>query len=78
MCYAWERWELADGTTCKPGGERIAPSIDPADVAAALDVQAALVRRLKEEEGLTNADAEVKVAVAELLRLKALLPPPDE
>ena len=33
--------------------------------------QAAEVRRLKEEEGLANADPRVEAAVAELLRLKA-------
>ena len=35
--------------------------------------QAAEVRRLKEEEGLGNSDPRVEAAVAELLRLKALL-----
>ena len=35
--------------------------------------QAAVVRDLKEEQGLGNGDPEVKAAVAELLRLKALL-----
>ena len=74
LCYAWERWELEDGTSCKPGGERVAPSIDPAEVQAAVDAQAVAIRALKEEQGLTNSDEEVKEAVAELLRLKALLP----
>ena len=77
LAIAWERWELEDGTTCLPGGERIAPTMDPADVQAAIDAQAARVRSLKEEDGLTNADAEVKEAVSELLRLKALLPPDE-
>ena len=35
--------------------------------------QAAVVRDLKEEQGLGNGDQEVKAAVAELLRLKAIL-----
>jgi len=35
--------------------------------------QAAVVRDLKEEQGLGNGDPEVKAAVAELLRLKAIL-----
>ena len=33
-----------------------------------------ILRMLKEEQGLTNGDDAVKEAVAELLRLKALLP----
>ena len=77
LAYAWHSWELEDGTTCKPGGERIAPEIDPAEVQAALDAQAALIRKMKEEDGLTNQDDEVQDAVAELKRLKALLPPED-
>ena len=77
LAIAWERWELEDGTTCLPGGERIAPTMDPADVQAAIDAQAARVRSLKEEDGLTNEDAEVKDAVSELLRLKALLTPDE-
>ena len=52
--------------------------MDPASVQAAVDEQAALIRKLKEEDGLGNSDAPVKEAVAELLRLKALLPPPEE
>ena len=76
LAYAWEAWEEADGTTCKPGGERIAPSMDPADVQAAVDAQGAKIRQLKDPEGggLTNKDPEVMEAVAELQRLKALLP----
>ena len=36
--------------------------------------QGAEVRRLKEEEGLGNKDPKVEAAVAELLRLKAMMP----
>ena len=50
-----------------------APPIDPAEIQAKIDSQAAVVRDLKEEQGLGNSDPEVKAAVAELLRLKALL-----
>ena len=50
-----------------------APPIDPAEIQAKIDAQAAVVRDLKEEQGLGNSDPEVKAAVAELLRLKALL-----
>ena len=78
VVYAWEEWELADGTTCKPGGVREAPTIDPAEVQAAVDAQGAKIRELKGEGGLTNKDPEVVEAVAELMRLKALLPPPEE
>jgi hypothetical protein len=76
LVYAFSQWELADGTTCEPGGKRTAPSIDPAELIAAVDKQAARVRELK-DSGLTNADAEVKDAVAELLRLKAIVPPEE-
>ena len=46
----------------------------PDDVEAAVAAQGAEVRRLKEEEGLTKKDPRLSEAVAELLRLKALLP----
>ena len=46
----------------------------PDDVEAAVAAQGAKVRRLKEEEGLTKKDPRLAEAVAELLRLKALLP----
>ena len=50
--------------------------MDPADVQAAVDAQAAKIRQLKDPEGggLMNKDPEVMEAVAELQRLKALLP----
>jgi PAS domain-containing protein len=44
-----------------------------ADVEAAVAVAAAEVRRLKEEEGLSNADKEVQAAVEELLERKNAL-----
>ena len=44
-----------------------------AEIQAKIDAQAAVVRDLKEEQGLGNSDPEVKAAVTELLRLKALL-----
>ena len=50
------------------------PSIDPEEAAAMVAAQAQAVRRLKEEDGLTNDDVEVQEAVAELKRLKALVP----
>ena len=59
-----------------PGGAtraRVAP-LTAAGMAESVAAQAAEVRRLKEDEGLANADPAVKAAVAELLRLKALLP----
>ena len=72
--YAFEAWlRDEDGALCKPGGIVEAPPIDPAEIQAKIDAQAAVVRDLKEEQGLGNSDPEVKAAVAELLRLKALL-----
>ena len=68
---AWVRDE--DGALCRPGGIVEAPPIDPAEIQAKIDAQAAVVRYLKEEQGLGNSDPEVKAAVTELLRLKALL-----
>ena len=53
------------------------PNPTPNQVRAAVDAQAAEVRRLKDEEGLGNKDPQVAAAVAELLRLKALLPPEE-
>ena len=72
--YAFENWVRdEDGALCRPGGIVEAPPIDPAEIQAKIDAQAAVVRDLKEEQGLGNSDPEVKAAVAELLRLKALL-----
>ena len=72
--YAFEAWVRdEDGALCRPGGVVEAPPIDPAEIQAKIDSQAAVVRDLKEEQGLGNSDPEVKAAVAELLRLKALL-----
>ena len=47
--------------------------MSPEEVVAAVDAQGKEVRRLK-DEGLGNKSPEVAAAVAELLRLKALLP----
>jgi len=73
LCYAWEEWLLEDGTECAAGGVRRAPAMSSEELTAAVEVQGAEVRRLKEEAGLSNQDAEVKAAVSELLRLKSLL-----
>ena len=48
------------------------PPIDPVEVQEKIDAQASVVRDLK-EDGKGNKDPEVMDAVAELLRLKALL-----
>lgn len=72
LCYAWREWEDADGMICEPGGKRRQPDPTLEEMGAALEAQGAEVRRLKEEEGLGNQDPQVKAAVAELLRLKAL------
>ena len=71
--YAFESWLLEDGCLAKPGGVVLPPPVDPAEVQAKIDAQAAVIRDLKEGQGLGNQDPEVKGAVAELLRLKALL-----
>jgi PAS domain-containing protein len=72
--YAFEAWiRDEDGALCRPGGIVEAAPIDPAEIQAQIDSQAAVVRDLKEEQGLGNSDPEVKAAVAELLRLKAML-----
>ena len=73
VAYCWPAWTLPDGTTCLPGGVRVEAERDPAELAEAVEAQGALVRKLKEEDGLTNDDEPVKEAVAELLRLKALI-----
>ena len=52
VVYAFEEWQLEDGTICSPGGGRRAPPMTPEEVRAAVDAQAAEVRRLKDEEGL--------------------------
>ena len=51
-----------------------AAELSPDEVVAAVDAQGKEVKRLKDEEGLGNKDPQVAAAVAELLRLKALLP----
>lgn len=74
VAYCFETWiDVADGFICSPGGVRTPPALDAAEVEAAVTAQGALVRKLKEEDGLANGDPAVKAAVAELLRLKAVL-----
>ena len=51
--------------------------LSPEEVVAAVAAQAKEVGRLKDEDGLGNKDPPVLAAVAELLRLKALLPESD-
>ena len=59
--------------SCRAGDKRGVRWAATFRVACQVDEQSALVRKLKEVDGLTNGDAAVKEAVAELLRLKALL-----
>ena len=56
----------------RTGSVRMMAAAAAEDVQAAVAAQGAVVRKLKEEDGLTNADQAVKDAVAELMRLKAL------
>ena len=55
-----------------------AAELSPDEVVAAVAAQAKEVSRLKDEEGLGNKDPPVVAAVAELLRLKALLPESEQ
>lgn len=61
-------WEFEDGTRGGPGAPVEEGELEPAE--AAVEEQAKVVRDLKEGKGLTNADEEVKAAVAELLARK--------
>ena len=72
-------WEYEDG---RKGGENgdVHPPIEDAvvedmikDAEAAVQAQAAVVRRLKEEEGLTNGDEQVRDAVQILLERKQVV-----
>ena len=72
VAYAWKEWVLDDTTVCAPGGKRRETG-NMDDLQEAVDQQAGLIRDLKENQGLGNKDSQVQDAVAELLRLKALL-----
>ena len=65
---------MAVPTAPAAAAEAAAPAAAENDLDAAVAAQGALVRKLKEVDGLTNGDAAVKEAVAELKRLKALVP----
>lgn len=78
--YAFATWTRDDGSVCAPGGIVSAPPPDSGDLEARVAAQAALIRDLKENQGLENKSPEVSDAVAELLRLKSELefgPPED-
>ncbi|GAB4816513.1 hypothetical protein N2152v2_003559 [Parachlorella kessleri] len=69
-------WEYEDGTRGGVGGPAGSAPPTPEDIQAAeaaVQEQAAAVRQLKEDQGLTNADDAVKAAVAELLARKEKL-----
>jgi hypothetical protein len=72
IAYAWQEWILDDTTICGLGGKR-RELITVDGLKQAIENQAAQVRSLKEDQGLTNNDPKVKNAVSELLRLKGLL-----
>ena len=70
-----EGGQLVPAKAAAPADEPEAGA-SPEDIekaAKAVDEQAAEVRRLKDEDGLTNADPEVQDAVAELLKRKSAL-----
>jgi hypothetical protein len=61
-------------SAAEPEAGDAAPSPEDIEKAKkAIDEQAAEVRRLKDDEGLTNTDSEVQDAVAELLKRKSAL-----
>ncbi|GBF89195.1 hypothetical protein Rsub_01912 [Raphidocelis subcapitata] len=72
QAVVFNEYEEEDGTVVTVVGEEPPPPELPpteeelAAAAAAIEAQAAAVRALKEERGLTNKDAEVVAAVAEL------------
>lgn len=72
VVYAWKEWVMDDTTVCTPGGVQ-REVINVEDLQGAVDQQAGVIRDLKEGQGLGNKDPQVQEAVAELLRLKALL-----
>jgi len=72
VAYAWSRWTEGDEDVDVDGTRMSA--VDPADLAARIEGQAAYVRKLKEEDGLGNKDEEVVRAVAKLLKLKEMMP----
>lgn len=59
---------LEDATICAPGGVRRQPEMSEAELEAAIQAQAIVVRKLKEVDGLTNSDPPVAEGVAELKR----------
>lgn len=70
---------VGEGGELVPAKEAVAEAADvpsPEDLAAAVkavDEQAAEVRRLKDDEGMSNSDPEVQEAVSELLARKSAL-----
>ena len=82
LAYAFNEWHEDDSSNdlgyviCRPGGVREVPEpppLSPEELEAAITVQAANVRTLKEEEGLAKGDTKLDAAIKELLRLKAEL-----
>mmetsp|Transcript_59543 Transcript_59543/g.119522 ORF Transcript_59543/g.119522 Transcript_59543/m.119522 type:complete len:319 (+) Transcript_59543:153-1109(+) len=90
VVYAYRSWtQTESGVKCMPGGITSVAADTAQELIEAIEKQAFLVRNLKttgvasglasdgggDGKGLPNSSPEVKVAVAELLRLKAELPP---
>jgi hypothetical protein len=78
VAYVWNEWRLGDSVVASPGGVRKEYVVQesPGSLREQIDAQGAAIRALKDGEqgqGLGNQDPQVKSAVAELLRLKALL-----
>lgn len=70
--YAWGEWLVGENLLCSPGGVEKEIAVDLGDLKERLSTQGALIRNLKENQGLTNKDPQVVEAVAELMRLKSL------
>jgi hypothetical protein len=71
VAYAWSEWMVGETVLCRPGGiqEEV---VDVGDVENKIAQQGAIIRDLKENQGLGNKDPQVVAAVVELLRLKDL------
>lgn len=72
VAYAWSSWTEGDETVNVDGTRMTV--VDPEKIQERIEEQGALVRKLKEEDGLGNKDPAVMAAVATLLKLKAMLP----
>ena len=71
VAYAWSEWMVGETLLCRPGGVQEVVE-DLGDLDDKIAQQGAVIRGLKENQGLGNKDPQVVAAVAELLRLRSL------